>query len=196
MVERSEYMLSIAEKSLADVALTETDKPGFRRFIRRVPLGVVLVIAPWKWVSLFISPPSPPYLITLTTDGSPVGHMCSFPYLVSINSVLPAIISGNAVLLKPSPQTPLTAERFALALTRAGVPKDIIQAIHLSPELTTFATQHKLVNFVSFTGSVAGGKAVETAAVSAPGFKGVALEVSIICILFYNYLTGASLAWW
>ena len=59
----------------------------------------------------------------------------SFPYLVSINAVLPAILAGNAVLLKPSPQTPLTAERFALALTRAGVPADVIQVLHLSPEL-------------------------------------------------------------
>lgn len=41
-------MLNIAESSLADVPLKETDKPGFRRFIKRVPLGVVLVIAPWK----------------------------------------------------------------------------------------------------------------------------------------------------
>ena len=80
-------------------------------------------------------------------------------------------------MLKPSPQTPLTAERFALALTRAGVPEDIIQVIHLSPPLTSFAVQHNLVDFVSFTGSVAGGQAVEQAAVAAKGFKGVALEV-------------------
>jgi hypothetical protein len=47
-LERAKYMLSIAESSLADVGLQDTDKPGFRRFIRRTPLGVVLVIAPWK----------------------------------------------------------------------------------------------------------------------------------------------------
>jgi len=111
-------------------------------------LGVILVIAPWN-----------------------------FPYLVSINSVLPAIIAGNSVLLKPSPQTPLTAERFALALTRAGVPEDIIQVVHLSPSLTSFAVQHSAVDFVSFTGSVVGGRAVEQAAVAAKGFKGVALEL-------------------
>ncbi|KAH8105450.1 succinate semialdehyde dehydrogenase [Cristinia sonorae] len=147
-LERSEYMLSIAESSLADVSLKDTDKPGFKRYIKRVPLGVVLVIAPWN-----------------------------FPYLVSINSVLPAIIAGNAVLFKPSPQTPLTAERLALALTRAGVPEDIIQALHLTPALTTFAVQHTAVDFVSFTGSVVGGEAVEKAAVEAKGFKGVALEL-------------------
>jgi acyl-CoA reductase-like NAD-dependent aldehyde dehydrogenase len=101
----------------------------------------------------------------------------SFPYLVSINSVLPAIIAGNAVLLKPSPQTPLTAERFALALTRAGVPEDIIRVVHLSPSLTSFAVQHSAVDFVSFTGSVVGGRAIQQVAVTAKGFKSVALEV-------------------
>lgn len=103
----------------------------------------------------------------------------SFPYLVSINSVLPAIVSGNAVLFKPSPQTPLTAERFALALTRAGVPEDVVQVLHLSPPLVEHAIKHTLVDFVSFTGSVAGGQAVEKAAVEASGFKGVALEVRL-----------------
>ncbi|KAI9462437.1 succinate semialdehyde dehydrogenase [Lactarius psammicola] len=137
-LERAKYMLSIAESSLADVGLQDTDKPGFRRFIRRTPLGVVLVIAPWN-----------------------------YPYLTSINSVLPAIVAGNTVLLKPSPQTPLTAERLSLALHRAGLPENVLQVLHLSPPLTTFVVQHPLVNFVSFTG-----KSVE-----APGFKGVALEL-------------------
>ena len=41
-------MLSIAESSLSDISLQDTDKPGFRRFIRRAPLGILLVIAPWK----------------------------------------------------------------------------------------------------------------------------------------------------
>lgn len=96
--------------------------------------------------------------------------------------MLPALIAGNSVLLKPSPQTPLTAERFALALTRAGVPADAIQVIHLSPELTAHAVQHPAVDFVSFTGSVQGGRGVEKAAVDAPGFKGVALEVSSLWV--------------
>ena len=91
---------------------------------------------------------------------------------------MPAIIAGNAVLLKPSPQTPLTAERLALALHNAGLPEDVLQVLHLSPPLTTFVIQHSLVDFVSFTGSVVGGHSVEKAAVDALGFKGVALEVS------------------
>ena len=149
-LERAEYLLSIAESSLQDVTLADSDKPGFKRFIKRVPHGVVLVISPWN-----------------------------FPYLVSVNSVLPAIIAGNAVILKPSPQTPLTAERIQLAFERAGLPKNVIQTVHLTPKLTSHAVKSPLVNFVSFTGSVAGGKAVEKAAVETDSFKGVALEVFI-----------------
>jgi acyl-CoA reductase-like NAD-dependent aldehyde dehydrogenase len=111
----------------------------------------------------------------------------SYPYLTSINSVLPAIIAGNTVLLKPSPQTPLTAERLSLALHRAGLPGNVLQVLHLSPPLTTFVVQHPLVDFVSFTGSVAGGHLVEKAAVEAPGFKGVALEVT-----FFTLFHGSS----
>ncbi|KAG6836066.1 hypothetical protein C0991_003527 [Blastosporella zonata] len=53
-VERAEYILSIAEKALEDVGLEDTDKPGFRQYIKRVPVGVILVIAPWKYVKLLI----------------------------------------------------------------------------------------------------------------------------------------------
>ncbi|KAF8220058.1 ALDH-like protein, partial [Tricholoma matsutake] len=148
MLHRAEYMTSIASEALADVPLKDTDKPGFRRYIKRTPLGVVLVIVPWN-----------------------------FPYLVAVNSVLPAIIAGNAVLLKPSPQTPLAAERFAFALVHAGVPKDVVQVIHMSPSLTSFAVQHALVDFVSFTGSVPGGHSIARSAADAPGFTGVALEL-------------------
>jgi acyl-CoA reductase-like NAD-dependent aldehyde dehydrogenase len=48
MLHRAEYMTSIASEALADVPLKDTDKPGFRRYIKRTPLGVVLVIVPWK----------------------------------------------------------------------------------------------------------------------------------------------------
>ena len=84
------------------------------------------------------------------------------------------------MLLKPSPQTPLTAERFALALTRAGVPPAVIQVVHLSPKLTEYAIKHPKVDFVSFTGSVTGGKFVQETASHGDGFKGVALEVRLL----------------
>ena len=83
--ERARHMVAIAPQALAD--LDAGPKQGFRRFIRREPLGVVLVLAPWN-----------------------------YPYLTSVNSVVPAIMAGNAVILKHSNQTPLCAERFAEAL--------------------------------------------------------------------------------
>lgn len=83
------------------------------------------------------------------------------------------------MLLKPSPQTPLTAERFSLALTRAGVPPAVIQVVHLSQNLTEYAIKHPKVDFVSFTGSVTGGRFVQEVASRADGFKGVALEVRL-----------------
>jgi len=164
-LDRANYMLDIASKSLADITLEDTDKPGLRRFIKRVPLGVILVIAPWKLVPSSFSP-----LITHSSRDS-------YPYLTAINSVLPAIIAGNAILLKPSPQTPLTAERFAKALIQAGVPEDVVQVVHMSPELTNHAISNPSINFVSFTGSVAGGRSVAKAAADAEGFTGIALEV-------------------
>jgi acyl-CoA reductase-like NAD-dependent aldehyde dehydrogenase len=121
---------------------------------------------------------------------SPTRLPLSYPYLVSVNSVLPAIIAGNAVLLKPSPQTPLAAERFMTALHLAGVPKDVIQVVHLSPALTTYAVRHSSVNFVSFTGSVSAGRSVDEAAAGAKSIKGVALEVGLhlaICYLVDIY---------
>lgn len=89
--------------------------------------------------------------------------------------------------MKPSPQTPLTAERFSLALRRAGVPPDVIQVVHLSPQLTSYAVSNSSVTFVSFTGSVAGGRSVVKAAASADGFTGVALEVKSLIYLVIQY---------
>ena len=169
MVGRAEYMLSIAASSLSDVSLADTDLPGFKRYIKREPLGVILVISPWN-----------------------------FPYLVAINSVLPAIIAGNAVLLKPSPQTPLVAERFQRAFEAAGLPSGVMRAVHLGPEGVERAVKHELVDFVSVTGSVAGGQAVEKMATEANGFKGVALEVTICTSLTLKLNTNTYLliAWW
>ena len=158
----------------------------------------VLPMSPWKiqinlvseglskefhlesfWSSLLGSPYFiSPRKIYLTLSPS------SYPYLTTVNTVLPAIIAGNAVLLKPSPQTPLTAERFARALIQAGVPENVIQVVHMSPELTNHAIGNPSVNFVSFTGSVIGGRTVAKTAANANGFTGVALEVPEI--LFWN----------
>ena len=121
-------------------------KDGFTRFIRREPLGVVFTIAPWN-----------------------------YPYLTAVNSVIPAIMAGNAVILKHSSQTPLAAERMAEAFTEAGLPEGVFQYLHLDHAQTERMIGSGGIDFVAFTGSVPGGRMVETAA--AGRFIGVGLEL-------------------
>jgi acyl-CoA reductase-like NAD-dependent aldehyde dehydrogenase len=131
--ERAGYMIGIAEAVLADIALEP--KEGFRRFIRREPLGVVLVLAPWN-----------------------------YPYLTSVNAVIPALVAGNSVILKVSQQTPLVAERYAEAFNEAELPDGVFQHLQASHDDVTAMIADGRVRFISFTGSVEGGSAVQRAA--------------------------------
>jgi acyl-CoA reductase-like NAD-dependent aldehyde dehydrogenase len=142
--ERARYMVSIAAEALADI--DAGPRQGFHRFIRREPLGVVLVLAPWN-----------------------------YPYLTSVNSVVPAIMAGNAVVLKHSNQTPLCAERYAQSFREAGLPEGVFQFVHCSHDDVARMIASPSVDFVAFTGSVAGGHAVQAAA--AGRFIGVGLEL-------------------
>jgi acyl-CoA reductase-like NAD-dependent aldehyde dehydrogenase len=100
-----------------------------------------------------------------------------------INSVIPGILSGNAIILKPSPQTPTPAERLARTLTSAGLPANVVQVVHLPQELVANLATDSRIGFLSFTGSVRGGRDLEKAAAlhdaedSSVGFKGVGLEL-------------------
>jgi acyl-CoA reductase-like NAD-dependent aldehyde dehydrogenase len=131
--ERALYMCSIAEQALADVRVEP--KAGFERFIRREPLGVVLVVAPWN-----------------------------YPWLTSVNAVVPALLAGNAVILKMAQQTPLVAERYAEAFAAAGLPTGIFQYVHMDHDQTARVIGDARIAFVAFTGSVPGGHAVQRAA--------------------------------
>ena len=130
--ERAEYMIKIAEKSLADVYPESID--GFQRFIKRDPLGTVLVLAPWN-----------------------------YPYLTSVNAIIPAIMAGNSVILKHAKQTPLCAERYAAAFEYAGLPKGVFQYLHIDHDQVAQVIKDPRIDFVAFTGSVAGGAAVQQA---------------------------------
>jgi acyl-CoA reductase-like NAD-dependent aldehyde dehydrogenase len=143
-LERARHMIAIAAESLADV--DPGPKAGFRRFVRREPLGVVFTVAAWN-----------------------------YPYLIAVNSVVPALLAGNAVLLKHSAQTPLCAERFETCLREAGLPEGLFRALHLSHAQTTRLIGDPQVDFVAFTGSVDGGHAVQQAA--AARFIGAGLEL-------------------
>lgn len=144
LAERTRKMVELAPAALADMAASE--KPGFTRFIRKDPLGVVFVIAPWN-----------------------------YPYLTAVNAIVPALIAGNAVILKHSHQTPLVAEAFRDGLTRAGLPEGVFQVLHLSHADTEMLVGHDGIDFVAFTGSVPGGHAVTRAAKDR--FIGLGLEL-------------------
>lgn len=142
--ERASYMAEIATDALADIEIEDSD--SFRRLIKRVPHGVVLVVAPWN-----------------------------YPYMTAINTVAPALIAGNTVILKHASQTPLVGERLASAFHAAGIPADVFQNVFLDHQTTSDLIAAKSFGFVNFTGSVGGGQAIERAA--AGTFTGVGLEL-------------------
>jgi acyl-CoA reductase-like NAD-dependent aldehyde dehydrogenase len=103
--------------------------------VSRVPAGLVLVIAPWN-----------------------------YPFLTAANTIVPALIAGNAVLLKHASQTLLAGERFEQALHMAGLPEDVFRNLFLSHEQTFRLLRSGLVDHATFTGSAEGGRAIERAA--------------------------------
>ncbi|MFN7650078.1 MAG: aldehyde dehydrogenase family protein [Acidobacteriota bacterium] len=129
----NEIRRGFAERARYMISIAEqclADIPAPAGFIRKEPVGVVFTIAPWN-----------------------------YPYLCAVNSIVPAILAGNAVLLKASAQTPLVAERFAAAL-----PPEVLRYAHLSHESVLRLVADRRIGFVSFTGSVAGGRQIEAAA--------------------------------
>jgi acyl-CoA reductase-like NAD-dependent aldehyde dehydrogenase len=142
--ERARYMMSIAESELADLAVPEV--PGFTKFVRRTPVGTVLIVAPWN-----------------------------YPYLTAINSLVPALLAGNTVVMKHASQTLLCAERFSQACEAAGFPPGVFQHIHATHATVEKMISDQRINFVVFTGSVNGGAAMERAAVGR--FIGVGTEL-------------------
>ena len=142
--ERVRTMIELADASLADIVPKPRD--GFRRFVRRDPVGVVLVIAPWN-----------------------------YPFLTAVNTIVPAIIAGNAVILKHASQTILVGERFQQAMDKAGAPKGLFRNLVLSHDDTSKILSSGGVDHVNFTGSVEGGRSIERAA--AGTFTTVGLEL-------------------
>ncbi|UXS02061.1 aldehyde dehydrogenase family protein [Agrobacterium tumefaciens] len=119
---------------------------NFERRIEREAHGVVFVIAPWN-----------------------------YPYMTAINTVAPALMAGNTVVIKHAAQTLLVGERMVRAFVEAGVPEDVFINVFLDHATTSALISEGLFNFVNFTGSVEGGRAIERAA--AGTFTGLGLEL-------------------
>ena len=142
--ERASYMADIAIDALAPIEIENGNE--FNRMIKRIPHGLVLVVAPWN-----------------------------YPYMTAINTVAPALIAGNAVMLKHASQTPLVGERMAKAFHSVGIPRDVFQNVFLDHATTSGLISDRSFNFINFTGSVGGGIAMEKAA--AGTFTGLGLEL-------------------
>lgn len=142
--ERIKAMVSFAEEALRPYVPAE--KPGFRRYIAREPVGIVLVIAPWN-----------------------------YPYLTSVNTIVPGLLAGNAIILKHAQQTLLVGERIAEAMKRAGLPKGLFHNLVMSHAQTEKLLASGKIDHINFTGSVSGGRAIERAA--AGSFASIGLEL-------------------
>ncbi|MBY5865928.1 aldehyde dehydrogenase family protein [Rhizobium leguminosarum] len=118
----------------------------FERRIEREAHGVVFVVAPWN-----------------------------YPYMTAINTIAPALMAGNTVVLKHASQTLLVGERLVQAFIEAGVPEDVFQNVFLDHETTSALIAAGSFNFVNFTGSVEGGRSMER--VAAGTFTGLGLEL-------------------
>ncbi|GAA95547.1 hypothetical protein E5Q_02202 [Mixia osmundae IAM 14324] len=150
-VSRSRYMISIADEALAEVDVTgeqERKEGKFKKSIRRERLGVIFIISAWN-----------------------------FPYLIQSNTLLPALLAGNTLLLKPSPQTPTSSEQMSALLLEAGLPKDVCQTLHLTLDQMDSVVRDPRVASVAFTGSVENGRRVGRNATAGEGFKSVGLEL-------------------
>lgn len=135
--------------ALAPTALADIrpiQNSGFETWIAREPLGIVAVLAPWN-----------------------------YPFLTSINAIIPALAAGNSVILKHSAQTPLTALRYKQAFESAGLPEYVFQTIFLDHDGAANLVSDALIDYVAFTGSVGGGRAINRAL--SEKFIGAGLEL-------------------
>ena len=130
---RGRTMIDLAPQGLADIHLDERE--GFTRFIRREPLGVVFVVAPWN-----------------------------YPWLTAVNALVPALVAGNPVVLKHAAQTPLVAKRIGEAAKEAGLPNGVLEVLYLDHQGVADVIGDPRTAFVAFTGSVEGGQAIQQAA--------------------------------
>jgi len=124
---------------------------GRMGFTLRVPLGVVVAITPFN---------------------SPLNTVA--------HKIAPAFAAGNAVILKPSSMTPLTACKLAEVLLEAGMPRGFLSVLHGSGEMAGWLLGDERVRFFAFTGSTEVGRKIQQAA----GLRRTQMELgSIACTI-------------
>ncbi|KAL1888530.1 hypothetical protein Sste5346_009486 [Sporothrix stenoceras] len=149
-----ELLRGTAELTLPDTEIEVVEKPYRKVFSRYVPLGVAVGIVPWN-----------------------------YPVFLALGKLGPAVLTGNAFILKPSPYTPFSGLKLA-ELAQRFFPPGVVQALGGDESLGPLLTAHSGVNKVSFTGSTATGKRVMAAC--SQTLKRVTLELggndaAIVC---------------
>ncbi len=143
--ERTNYLMNLAPKALQNM-MPDDNKSGIKRYIERAPVGIVMVIAPWN-----------------------------YPFITANNTIVTALLAGNAVLLKHSAQTILVGERIAKALESVGLPHGLFHHVIMTHDSCEKLLGSGHINYVNFTGSVQGGRNIEKAI--AGTFGGCGLEL-------------------
>lgn len=145
--EAVEFLNIAAGMCLESQGVVLPSAPGRLSYAKRIPLGVVGVISPFN-----------------------------FPLILSMRAVAPALAAGNAVILKPDPQTPISGGYIiAEALRAAGLPEGVLQVLPGAAEAGNALCGAPEVRMIAFTGSTATGRLVAEAA--GKHLKKVALEL-------------------
>lgn len=149
MLDRGRAMAAQVEDAMRPIEVPRdaSDPRPLTRRVLREPVGPVMVLAPWN-----------------------------YPLLCTMNPLGAAVLTGSPALVKHSERSPLVADHFVRAFAEAGAPDGLVQALQVSHADVARLVQHPAVGFVSFTGSVAGGRAVYRAVAEAT-FVDAALEL-------------------
>lgn len=119
---------------------------GKHAWVERRPVGVIAALVPWN-----------------------------FPLTLLANKLVPALITGNAVVVKPAPTTPIATSIVISILNEVGLPPGLVGYVVGDNELGASLVRHANIALVSFTGSTATGRAIMAAA--APTVKRLTLEL-------------------
>ena len=109
-----------------------TKNDEFDNYIYKSPLGVIFVMAPWN-----------------------------YPIITATNTIVPALLAGNTILIKHSSQTPRCAELISQAFENTGLPEGVFQFVHTDHQSCEKIISDNRIAHVVFTGSVKGGQEVK-----------------------------------
>ncbi|HEX3781297.1 MAG TPA: aldehyde dehydrogenase [Pseudonocardiaceae bacterium] len=119
---------------------------GLRTIVRREPAGVVAAVIPWN-----------------------------APQQSALVKLVPALLAGNSVILKPSPETALDGVRLGELFVEAGLPDGVLSVLPAEREVSQYLVGHAGVDKIAFTGSTVAGRAI--ASLATGQLKRVSLEL-------------------